>query len=335
MSAMQSEPLTEIAIKIIDNRGKAALNEVSQQILQYRYDDGIISEALQYYAKEIFPRVLPIFPTLIYLSCKAVGGEPEKTKSLATAMLLITASGDIHDDIIDKSPTKFHRKTVFGKYGRDIALLAGDALLTQGMTLLQNSCEYLPLDQRKAIADLITKSMFELVEAEAMETMLWKKAIVTPQEYFQVIKHKGSVAELHCRIGGIVGCANEKDLDEITNYGRVIGILATVKDEFMDMFNFSELKHRIKYEMVPYPMLHAFQNNKIKEQIMATIEKNDFSKKDLPFIVETTFNSFEVKNLKSEFKEIGKKELASNFLLKDNEKGKEAALLLQALAFEL
>lgn len=330
---MPSESLTEIAIDILDKRGKFVLNEASRQILQYRSDDGLVSEALRYYAKAIFPRVLPIFPALIYLSCKAVGGDPEKTKSLAIAMLLVTASGDIHDDIIDESPVKFNRKTLFGKYGRTVALLAGDALLVHGLLLLQNKCESLPIDQKKAITHLVTKAMFELAEAEATEICLWRKSNVTPKEYFEVIRHKGSVAELHCRIGGIVGCADEKALEDITNYGRVIGILSTMKDEFMDMLNFSELQHRIKNEMVPYPLLYALQNDKFKERIMPIMAKNVFSKKDLQFIAESTFDSVEVRNLKNELKELGEKELESNILLKSNER--EAALLLQALAFEL
>lgn len=332
---MQSESLTEVAINIIDKRGKFALNEASRQILQYNYGNGIISEALKYYAKVIFPKVLPIFPALTYISCKAVGGEPEKTKSLAAAMLLITASGDIHDDIIDRSTHKLHKKTVFGKYGGAVALLAGDALLTQGLTLLYNNCEFLPKGQRETIVNLIAKSMFELVEAEATETRLWKKTDVTPQEYFEVIRHKGSVAELHCRIGGILGCADEVALDNITNYGRVIGILATMKDEFMDMLNFSELKQRIKKEMVPYPLFYALKNDEFKKQIKPIIAKADFSKKDLPFIVESTFNSIEIKKLKTELRELGENELATNTLLKGNWKENEAVVLLQALAIEL
>jgi geranylgeranyl pyrophosphate synthase len=332
---MPTESLTKIAINIIDKRGKFALDEASRIILQCEYDKGIISGALKYYAQAIFPRVLPIFPALIYLSCKAVGGKPEKTKSLAAAMMLVTASGDIHDDIIDKSTHKFRRKTVLGKYRKDVALLAGDALLIQGATLLQNNYESLSVDQRKAIADLINKSMFELVEAEATETRLWKKADVTPQEYFEVIRQKGSIAELHCKIGGIIGCADEKALEDLTDYGRVIGILSTVKDEFMDMLNFSEFQHRINNEMPPYPMLYAFQNKRLKKEIMPIITKTGFSKKDLLFIANTILNSVEVKKLKAELRELGENELTKNPLLKDNESGKEAAVLLQALAIEL
>src|SRR4030042_4858081 len=149
---MQIGPLTEIAIGIIDRRGKFALNEASKRIQEYRYSNGLISEALNYYANKIFPRVLPIFPALINLSCEAVGGKPEETRPLAVAMLLITASGDIHDDVIDRSTSKFQRKTIYGKYGKDIALLAGDALLVYGMSLLQN-IESLSIDQKEAITN--------------------------------------------------------------------------------------------------------------------------------------------------------------------------------------
>jgi len=133
-----------------------------------------------------------------------VGGKPEKNKILGTAMTLITASGDIHDDIIDRSTHKFSRKTLLGKYGKDIALLAGDALLIQGVTLL-NHCDDLSIEQRKTVGDLVAQSMFEMIKAESIETCLWKKQEITAKEYFNVISLKGSVAELHCRIGGIVG----------------------------------------------------------------------------------------------------------------------------------
>jgi len=332
---MKVESLTEIAVEIIEKRGNFALAEASRQILQSRYDNGLVAEALKYYATAIFPKVLPIFPALIYLSCKAVGGKPEQTKSVAVAMLLITASGDIHDDIIDKSTSKYARKTAFGKYGKDIALLAGDVLLIQGMTLLQKSSESLPVAQRTEIADLVVQSMFELAEAEAFETCLWKKLNVTPEECFEVIKRKGSIAELHCRIGGIIGCADEKALFNTREYGRLIGILSTVKDEFLDLENFSELRSRAKNEMLPYPMVCAFQNRTLRKKIQPIIMNDNFLKKDLHFVTETILNSAEVKKLKNEFKELGKKQMTENKLLNAGEMGEEAALLLQALANEL
>ena len=332
---MKSTSLTEQALKTINLRGTFALAEASRKIIETFHGNDVVSDALNYYAKGVFPKVLPIFPTLIYLSCKAVGGDPEKTKPVAAAMLLITASGDIHDDILDNSASKFERKTVFGKYGRDIALLAGDALLIQGSTYLQNNCEFLSSKQRRVIADLIAKAMFEIVQAEAIEVSLWKKTEVTPDEYFEVIKIKGGIAELHCRIGAIIGGADKKALDDTASYGRVIGILSTMKEEFIDIVNPFELQHRINSEIPPYPMLCAFQNEALKKQISLVFAKNNVAQKDLLFASETVLNSVEVQKLKAELEKLSENELANNMLLKTNKRAKELVVLIKALAKEL
>ena len=332
---MKPNSLTENALKIIESRGRFALDEASRKIHQSQHGEGLVSAALNYYAKAIFPAVLPIFPTLIFLSCKAVGGNPEKTKPIATSMMLITASGDIHDDIIDNSMRKFQRKTVFGKYGRDTALLAGDALLIQGTASLQKNCEFLSAENRTKVADLMAKSMTEIVKAEFIETRLWQKPEVTPEEYFEVFRLKGGIAELHCRIGGIIGFAEKKSYECLAHYGRAIGILSAMKEEFVDLLDYSELEHRIKNELPPYPMQCALQNEDMKKQINPIIRKRVLSQKDLQFVSKTVLTSMEVKKLKAELRALGENELTSNVLLKNNEKAKELAVLIEALTTEM
>ena len=332
---MQSNSLTALAIEIIDRHGSFALNEASKYILENNGCEGLISKALKYYAKMIFPRVLPIFPALIELSCGSVGGKPNETNQIATAMLLITASGDIHDDIIDRSTHKFQRKTLFGKYGKDITLLAGDALLMQGMELLQNSLELFQPKQRNQISKLMTKAMYEITEAEAIETQLWKKINVRPKEYFEVINHKATVAELHCKIGGIIGDADEVALECISRYGRTIGLLSTMKDEFLDLENFDEFTDRVIYEMPPYPVICAFQNEDIKNQFIPVMNRDKLSKNDVASIAQAVLTSVEVKTLKVKLRQMAEKELLYNYLLKDSKMGKEAAIILEALAIEL
>ncbi len=331
---MDSDSLTDSALDMISRHGKWVLNQACRKILDSDYGNETLNAAMKYYADSTLRNVLPIFPTLLYLSCEAVGGEPEKTKSLATAMMLITASGDVHDDVIDKSKRKVRRKTVFGKYGKEVALLAGDAFLIQGITLLNNDCTDLPVEQRKIISGLVEKSMFESIKAELLETCLWKKDDVTPKEYFEVVKMKGSVAELQCRIGGVVGGAGEKALDAIARYGRVIGTLSSMKDEFMDMKNFPELRHRVKNELPPYPVIYACQNPRLKKQINPLISGKWPRKRDLQLMANLVLDSEEVQKLKAELAELGRRELKENSLLR-NDKGKEAAILLQALAYEM
>ncbi len=332
---MESNSLIASAIEIIDKRGQSALKEASEQILKNQYGTGVISEALDYYATAIFPRVLPIFPALIHLSCEAVGGKPEETEPLAAAMLLVTASGDIHDDIIDRSTHKFRKPTLFGKYGKDITLLAGDALLMHGMNLLQENMKQFSPTQKATIFDLMTKSMYELAEAEATETLLWKKENVTPQESYAVITRKATVAELHCRIGAVIGNANKKEIENISSYGRAIGILSVMKDEFMDLNNHLELKDRILNEMPPYPMICAQQNQEFRNQFSALLTKHTLSKKELTSIAKAVESSLEVQQIKEEIRKIGETEFLRNPILKSSKRGKEATIILKALANEL
>jgi geranylgeranyl pyrophosphate synthase len=332
---MESNSLIASAIEIIDKRGQSALKEASEHILKNQYGTGVISEALNYYATAIFPRVLPIFPALIHLSCEAVGGNPKETEPLAAAMLLITASGDIHDDIIDRSTHKFRKQTLFGKYGKDITLLAGDALLMHGMNLLQENLKQFSPTQKTAIFDLMTRSMYELAEAEATETFLWKKETVTPQESYAVIARKATVAELHCRIGAVIGVGNKNDLESISSYGRAIGILSVMKDEFMDLNNHLELKDRLLNEMPPYPMICAMQNQEFRNQFSAILAKRRLLKKELTIITKAVESSVEVKQIKQDIRKISETELLKNPILKNIKRGKEATIILKALANEL
>jgi len=325
--------LTQNALDIVYRNGQFARAQTCKKILTSKYDGGIIREALHYYAKNVLPRVLPIFPTLIALSCRVVGGIPEKSNSVAIAMMLITSSGDIHDDIVDNSTRKFSKKTIVGKYSKDIALLAGDLLLIQGMTALQNECD-LSSKQRQTIADLVAAAMVEIVKAEALETSLWHKTNVSPREYFEVIELKAGVAELHCRIGGIIGGGDKKAIDNLARYGMAVGILSTLKEEFVDLLNSAELDHRIRHELPPYPMLCAMQNKPLTNKLTFS-KKAKFSAEDLLRIAKTVLGSLEVEKLNAAFREFGRKELANNKLLKGNEQATELVLLLEALSDEL
>ncbi len=319
--------LTQQALDIINRRGKTAVDRACQEITRYDYSSDIIGNALNFYSETTLSNILPLFPTLIYLSCKAVGGKPEKTTSLATAMMLITASGDIHDDIIDRSTHKLGRKTLFGMYGRNAALLAGDALLARGIALV-NECEELSVEQRNVVVGLTAKSMLEMIKAESLETTLWKKEDVKPDEHFEVIRLKGSAAELQCIVGGIVAQADDKARADLARYGRAIGILSTMKEEFVDTENPSELRHRINHEMAPYPVTLALRDKKLKNQ---TNNKTS----ELHSLSEVVLKSEAVQGLKRDLADFGRRELAENSLLGNNERAAEAVVLLQALSLEM
>jgi len=322
---------TETALRIIDKRGRGAMEKAMKEILSLQYDGGVVSSALKYYANVTLPDVLPLFPALVSIACEASGGKNEKMEAISAAMVHITSAGDIHDDLIDKSKTKYSKKTVFGEFGSGTALLVGDALLVQGLTLLHNECEYLTERQRKAIITLLPEAFFEISKAEADEIRLMAKAAITPREYFEVIRLKGSIAEMMCRIGGILGDADEETLESLSNYGRTIGILSTIKDEFEDIRDTSELQNRLLNECPPLPLLYALQNPQIRKKVKTPIKNSKLTKKEIKKISKMILNSEEIQELTKEMHQIAKEEL-NRFLIQHCKAKNDAKLLLMVMS---
>lgn len=330
MNMSSESELMEKVKSIVEKRGRGAIEKAAQEILGSLYKGEEVSSALKYFARVTLQGALPVFPALISLSCDAVGGKTEKTTSIGAALTLMAAAADIHDDIIDQSPIKYSRKTVFGKFGDHIALLAGDALLFQGLMLLHRECESLPKKQEKAILRLISETFFEISSAETKEIRLRRKLNTTVREYFEVIELKSVVPEMHCKIGGILGNANETTIRLLGDYGRTFGILSTIREEFIDFLEYSALQSRIKNECPPLPLIYALQNLGIRNELMPLLESPHISRKEANRIVKIVLGSKEVQKLKKETELAIEKELRS-FLIGGEMIQNEAKLLLMAM----
>jgi geranylgeranyl pyrophosphate synthase len=320
---------------IVEKRGSAGLEKAKKEILSLKYKRGPVLSATKYFARVTLHGGLPVFPALVSLSCEAAGGKSEKTTSIAAALMLIAGAADIHDDIIDKSASKYSKKTVFGKFGDDIALLAGDALLIQGSTFLNRECEKLPKKQKNTILGLVPEALFEISNAEAMETHLMKKLDTTPQEYLKIIRLKSVVPELHCKIGAILGNGDKRAVEVLGNYGRTFGIVSLIREEFIDLIEYQELVSRLQNECLPLPMLYALQNRKIRKEIMSAIENEKLTEDNLLKIVEVVLETKEVQELKSMMDVLVKEEIVKlkhleNDLIKD-----EITLTLRAACAEV
>jgi len=325
----------ETVKNIIEKRGKEAREKARKEILGLPYEGGIVQEALRHFARVTLRGVLPVFPALISLSCEAVGGKTEKTVSIGAAMALIAGAADVHDDVIDKSVVKDSKPTVFGKFGKDIAILTGDALLLQGLILLHKECESLPKEDRDAIIDLLRRASFEISHAEALETRLRKKPDLQPQEYLEIIKMKAVIPDLHSRIGAILGDGNAEKIEALGHYGRVFGIVSAIRDDFVDLLEYPELQNRLKNECPPLPMLYALQDPETKTQIAQFLEGRKLTERRTLKLVDMILSTKEVQELKEEMNAMIQKENETLNLPENLEVQEQLKLLLRAIMVEL
>jgi geranylgeranyl pyrophosphate synthase len=291
------EKLMDQVTNLLINRSKKAIELARQAIRQEQIKDELLREALRYFMEEIWCSAS--HPALLSLACEAVGGTQEATANIGAAFVVLTGAADIHDDIIDQSQIKDSKLTVFGKYGKDMALIAGDILWFKGLLMLNEACASFVAEKKKAILKLTKEAFFDIASAESKETRLRANFDLSPQEYLDLIGIKVSVAEASAKIGAIIGNGTDEQVESLGTFGKTLGLLMTKRDEFVDMFELDELKNRFKNECLPLPMLCAFQDKTLKKEIFGILEKEELTQADLDRVLEIIINDPEVRKLVS------------------------------------
>lgn len=276
--------------KIFKERGSKPLEMARNEILKEKIESAEAKDALTYFMTEYWNDLAR--PTLLSLACEAVGGNPELTTQIAVPMTLISGAIDIHDDIIDESKIKDNRPTVYGKFGKDIALLAGDALLFKGLTLLNTSTQKgIAEEKMSKILEIVRNMFFELGDAEALELQLQKSQEVSPEEYIHVVRKKAADVEAHTRISAIIGGGSEEEIEALSEYGRHLGMLVILRDDWIDMIDFEESVHRIKKECLPLPLLHALRNPKTRNRLIKILAKKKIGRRDANAVLSIIYNA--------------------------------------------
>ena len=313
--------------KIFQERGAKALKAAEKAILAEKIESSEVNKALSYFMKKYWLDTTR--PALLSLFCEAVGGNPETTMPIAVSAILTSGAVDIHDDIIDASKVKEAGTTVYGKFGQDIALLAGDALLFKGLTLLFQAVDQgISVKKLLAILDVTKKTFFELGDAEALELHFRKRMDITPEEYLHVLEKKAMIVEGYARIGVILGDGSKKELEDLGRYGKILGMLVMLRDDLIDIIDVSETKHRVERESLPLPIIYALQRPKTKAVMLPFLQKRTITKKEADLIAQSARKAGGVKRCVELMQKLANEACASLSRVKHNKE--ELELLVRA-----
>ena len=286
------EKLIEQITTVYIERSNKAIEQAKNAVLQELIKNEPLREALRYFLEEMWYNAA--HPSLMSLSCEAVGGNPDETTNISAALVVLTGAADIHDDIIDQSITKGGKPTIFQKYGKDVSIIAGDVLWGKGMLMLMEACEPFPTETRKLILDLVKQAFFDVGSAEAKEASLHRNLNINPEDYLEMIKMKVSISKASAQIGAIIGNGSPEEIENLGEYGKIVGILMTIRDEFIDMFEVEELKNRFQNECLPLPFLIAFQDVVLKKQILDLLNQKEIVDNDLEKVIEKVYEHSKV-----------------------------------------
>jgi geranylgeranyl diphosphate synthase, type II len=182
-----------------------------------------------------------IRPVLMMAACEAAGGMADNVVPVACAMEMIHTYSLIHDDLPAMDDDDFRRgkPTCHKVFGEAMAILAGDALLTQAFVLLSapETCKGLPHGATRKIIQIIARNAgsFGMVGGQAVDIESEGKEIDFPTlEYIHTHKTGGLILA-SVQAGALAGGADEKAFAHLTRYGEAVGLAFQVADDILDV----------------------------------------------------------------------------------------------------
>jgi geranylgeranyl diphosphate synthase type II len=147
----------------------------------------------------------------------------------------------IHDDLPAMDDDDFRRgkPTCHKVFGEAMAILAGDALLTQAFVLLSapQTCGVLPHGAIRKIIHIIARNAgsFGMVGGQAVDIESEGKEIDFPTlEYIHTHKTGGLILA-SVQAGALAGGADEEAFAHLTRYGEAVGLAFQVADDILDV----------------------------------------------------------------------------------------------------
>jgi geranylgeranyl diphosphate synthase, type II len=199
-----------------------------------------IHKAMRY---SIFAGGKRMRPALCLAAAQACGGSEKDALPLACAVECIHTYSLVHDDLpaMDNDDFRRGKPTNHKVFGEGIAVLAGDALLTQAFEIAAQSKSTPRYPREKMILEIAKASgSLQLIAGQVADLEAEGKKISEAELKF--IHERKTSALLCCsvRLGGMSANCSPIQLAALTDFGYHVGLAFQVIDDILDVTQTSE-----------------------------------------------------------------------------------------------
>ncbi|MBN2654982.1 MAG: polyprenyl synthetase family protein [Nitrospirae bacterium] len=217
-----------------------------------------------------------IRPLLCMAAYEIFGGRPQDVAGFATSLEFIHTYSLIHDDLpaMDNDDLRRGKPTNHKVFGEGMAILAGDALLTEAFSLIADPA----INQLQLKSSSILKFVREISIASGAHGMVGGQAQdllsedAEPDENTLSFIHHHKTAALitvSVRAGGILAMCDEQAMIRLTKYGNNLGLAFQVTDDILDVEGTTEQMGKPrgsdeKMNKMTYPKLYGLDESRRK-----------------------------------------------------------------------
>ncbi|MCX6893470.1 MAG: polyprenyl synthetase family protein [Verrucomicrobia bacterium] len=199
-----------------------------------------IHRAMRY---SLFARGKRMRPALCLAAAAACGGKEPDAMPLACAVECIHTYSLIHDDLpaMDNDDYRRGKLTNHKVFGEGVAVLAGDALLTQAFEIAAGCKSWPRYPHQQIILELARASgSLQLIAGQVADLEGEGKKLSAAE--LKYIHERKTSALLCCsvRLGGMSANCSPAQLKALTDFGYHVGLAFQVIDDILDVTQTSE-----------------------------------------------------------------------------------------------
>ena len=172
-------------------------------------------------------------PMLVLLAHAVFADNVQQALPAAGAVEVFHNFTLLHDDIMDNAAIRRGKPSVFAKWGQNVAILSGDAMLIYAYRLLCG----LPADKLPQVLATFDDMALEVCEGQQYDMDFEKKQKVSVVEYMHMIELKTSALLAgSVLIGALLGGASENDCRKLRRFAIELGLAFQLQDDLLDSY---------------------------------------------------------------------------------------------------
>ena len=239
-------------------------------------------------------------PTLLLLTAEAFGSNVESAMPAAMAVEVFHNFTLLHDDIMDNADMRRGKPSVYAKWGGNVAILSGDAMLITAYKYLSQ----IGSEELSRVMPLFNTMALEVCEGQQYDMDFEGKAEVTIEEYIRMIELKTSaLLSGSAMIGATLAGASEEDTKRIYRFATELGLAFQLQDDMLDSYGDEALGKKIGGDILEgkqtYLMVQAMNraSDEEREVLRTTHLRSDISNSEKISIVKALYDKLDVKRL--------------------------------------
>ena len=235
-----------------------------------------IHRAMRY---SVFAGGKRVRPILTLAAGQSVGGARETLLHLGSAIEMMHTYSLIHDDLpaLDNDDLRRGVPTCHKMFGEAMAILAGDALLTRCFQVLTDLPGASPATRLAIIHEISYATGTEegMIGGQVVDLESEGKPIDPPVlEYIHRSK-TGALLQASVRCGAIAAQAGASQLQNLSEFGRKIGLAFQIVDDILDITTSSEKLGKTagkdeKVKKATYPALYGLEASRTMARALIT-----------------------------------------------------------------